>query len=397
MARTTIRWGAIAATTMMVAVALAAATPASPAGAAAPGDGTGAIGGTLRESPGFWSISLRLQGSFALSGRTYGFFGQLDANSCCSPMGSSGGGTWHFGGWLLSADSVLSGTVGVAVASSATMNYARSELTPGAPYWLDMQLSGPATADLPDGRSVNFHVEFSVQGKLSYNSPLSGSCYYVACSYDGTYNEVASPSGPTGSESGFALGLHVSGTLPTFPCGDTCRTTFSGVMTPSGVATLAGVPDPSSAESYAATFLITTASAAGWADYVEPGTPLCPAKGSAAGHVEVNAAALGVVTHSAAPHVIGQVDGIYLSASFTYDRIGSAAVIVAKGWVRVYYHSLDTGASHYFDQAVFGAGAGVFSVDPVQAATACLNPGQVAVAYDVAAEVSFETHKLGQL
>lgn len=208
----------------------------------------------------------------------------------------------------------------------------------------------------------------------------------------------ASPAGATGGS--FTLGLEVHGTLTTFPCGGSCRTNFSGLMQPSGVGTastgtiripgVTDVPDPSTG--YIATFAMSYAVASGWADYNEPATPLCPGKGTAAGYVTAYAPAEGIVRHASNPTALAEIDAVSVSASFTYDRVGSAAAIIARGSMRVYFRWLATGADGYFDQLLIAAGPAVFNVNAVQAAEACLNSGGQ-VDYQVSAEVAVETHK----
>ena len=171
-------------------------------------------------------------------------------------------------------------------------------------------------------------------------------------------------------------------------------------MRPSGVGTVStgtirvpgvtDVPDPSTG--YIATFAMEYAVASGWADYNEPATPLCPGKGTAAGYVSAYAPTEGVVRHASNPTVVAQIDAVSVSASFTYDRVGSAAAIIAGGSMRVHFRWLDTGANGYFDQLIHAAGPGVFYANPVQAAEACLNSGG-RVDYQVNAEVAVETHK----
>lgn len=197
------------------------------------------------------------------------------------------------------------------------------------------------------------------------------------------------------------LGLRVAGTLPTFPCGGTCTTSFSGTMSPSGSATVTtgtfwipevmSVPDPT--RGYVATFSIDSASTTGSAQYNEPGYPVCPGKGTAAGVATATGTATGIVSRASAPGAIALVYAVYMNAPFTYDRVGSAAVIAVRyGWMRVYFRMIDTGALGYLDTAIGGAGEGVFKVDPAQAVSACTGSGSVG--YEVVAEIGIMTSTL---
>ncbi|MDQ3757110.1 MAG: hypothetical protein M3394_04605 [Actinomycetota bacterium] len=192
------------------------------------------------------------------------------------------------------------------------------------------------------------------------------------------------------------LGIKVAGFLPTFPCGGSCRTEFSGVMTHPGTATVTtgwdripGVtsyPDPT--QGWLVTFSMSSATVTGTADYVEPGTPVCPGKGSASGYVQVSAPASGVVTSASNPTVVGQVDAVYPGASFTYDRVGATAAIVAGGFLRIYFHTVSW--SGYKDVLIDGYGDGEFVFDPQQAAGDCLAPGRLD--YEVLADIAIETN-----
>ena len=176
-------------------------------------DGTGAVvNGSVEETPYSWRAFMGVEGSFVLSGQTYGFFGQLEAhNNCCSSLGSSGTGTWQFSGTLISPTGALDGFVGSAGAWSGSMSYTRSEIAPGTLYSLDMRLSGPASAYLPDGRTVGFDIAFDLGGELVDDTPLDGSCgWYPGCSYEGTYNQHDRPSVVAVSATGGATSSGVS-------------------------------------------------------------------------------------------------------------------------------------------------------------------------------------------
>lgn len=212
----------------------------------------------------------------------------------------------------------------------------------------------------------------------------------------GPGTNVGGQSVVTATDGGLTLGIQVSGSLPTFPCAGHCRTNFGGVTTPSALATVtghaAGAPVPSTPTARTATFSLLSGWATGWADYNEPGTPLCPGKGTAAGHVDVSAQAVGAVVDSGGS-TVGEVYAVYLGASFSYDRVGSTAAILASGWMRIYFHS-PAGYS-YFDASIVGGGGGNFNPNPVQVATACLSSGHVD--YEVIAQVLLENRNAPSL
>jgi hypothetical protein len=200
---------------VMAAMALLVPLGVAPPAAAGPVDGAGAVVVSWVESGSYWwEMSLNLEGTFTVAGQTYGFFGPLQAyNWCCSPLGSSGSGSWYFSGWLIGADT----WTGSTSAWSGSMTYSRTEIVPGTTYRLDLYLSSPASAYLPDGSTVNFNVNFTVTGTLTDGTPLDGTCGpYPGCEYDATYTQYDTPSlvdvSVTGgaTSSGVSVGLNDS-------------------------------------------------------------------------------------------------------------------------------------------------------------------------------------------
>ncbi len=185
------------------------------------------------------------------------------------------------------------------------------------------------------------------------------------------------PSGRT-----FATGLgdvefSVSGALPTFPCPQGCNASFGGTGTGSGQAeaSIGGAQ-------YVATFTILAGSVSGSASYTEPGFPFCPLVGSATnpttGTVTLSGGSTGIVYRTTSPTLTGTVTGVSVTLGYTYERLGAVATLdITGGSMTVSYFFPGSGASSFTQAIVAGAGAGAFSVDPVQASALCTNPGQL--------------------
>jgi hypothetical protein len=205
---------------VLPAVAFLAATAAPPA-AAAPVDGRGAaVFSTVEEYSHSWRALMSLEGTFSVGGQTYGFFGNVYAyNNCCSYLGSSGSGYWYFSGTLISPLGVGSTTT-----SSSPMTYTRTTIVPDYLYTMEMRLTAPAWAYLPDGSTVNYNVSFTISGLLS-DDDLEPRCgAWPGCRYDATYVQNEGPPlvgvSPTGgaSSTGVSVGYGNSTTSGGLAC-----------------------------------------------------------------------------------------------------------------------------------------------------------------------------------
>lgn len=172
--------------------------------------------------------------------------------------------------------------------------------------------------------------------------------------------------------------FNVGGTLPLFPCDEGCQTTFSGSGTGAGNLTFEvdGV-------THNATFTIVGGTVSGSAEYSEPGGPFCPAFGFAAspttGSVTLSGGATGIIFRTNPLLPGGTVFDVSTTLGFSYTRVGVTPVIeITGGSVTVRYFIPGSGTGSVTESIVTGEGSGVFVVDPVQAASRCQNPGELA-------------------
>lgn len=209
--------------TMLVVHAGVAVSASSPA-SAAPVEGRGTtVGSYVTEYSYSWRASMSVEGTFAVNGLTYGYFGTVEAwNYCCSYMGTSGSGYWYFNGFLIGAGTFAGAA---SSSSSSSMSYTRTPIVNGVGSTLAMRMSGPAHAYLPDGSSVNFNLAFDFSGVLTGGDVTTGLCgFYPGCSYTATYRQQDTPSlvevSPTGgaTSTGVSVGWDNSATYGGLAC-----------------------------------------------------------------------------------------------------------------------------------------------------------------------------------
>lgn len=189
------------------------------------------------------------------------------------------------------------------------------------------------------------------------------------------------PVAPAAAVGALNLQFSVSGTLPLFPCELGCTTTFSGSASGGGnaVAVVGG-------DIYDATFAMFGVPINGTASYAEPGVPLCPAIGAAAGSVTLGGVATGLVHREGTP-TPGVVTGVTIALTFEYTRVGvSTAIVISGGTVTVSYFVPGSGAGSFTKAVVEGMGSGVFAADAATLVAHCMSPGSLP--YSVAGDAS---------
>lgn len=177
---------------------------------------------------------------------------------------------------------------------------------------------------------------------------------------------IVAAAGATAADVEFSI----DGTLPTFPCPEGCGASFTG--SGSAVGTARGYVGGTT---YEAVFTAPNGSVNGSATYTEPGVPFCPAAGSAVGDATLTGSADGVVRRSTTPGVTGSVTGVTVNLDYSYQRVGSVAVILIDGGsVTVSFDFPDSGGGSLTTE-VEGAGLGAFVVSIQEAIRRCEDPG----------------------
>lgn len=282
------------------------------------------------------------------------------------------GSTSSESSWTVSlAASASDVEVGTPVTLTATTN----QSVTGTGNFIDIfdQTTGTGVGFCTTGSSCQVAHSEPGAGSHTFIAYVDGDLafHYPPCCVQATSNTVT-VGWHAKATAVFNVEFSASGTLPSFPCPAGCNATFTGTGSGAGTARAeaAGVE-------YNAAFAVPAGSVGGTANYTEPGAPLCPAIGSAAGTVSLNGSAVGVIHRTSTPAVVGIVTGISFTLDYTYVRVGPLSVVVVTGGTaHLSFWFPDTG-SDYFVSSVTGAGPGVFEVDPVEAVNRCLSPGSL--------------------
>lgn len=183
----------------------------------------------------------------------------------------------------------------------------------------------------------------------------------------------------TGGGAG-AIQFDVKGWLRPFPCTTSggCDTNFAGTGTGGGSVTalVGGVP-------HEATFTITSGSVNGWANYSQPGPPLCPVFGDATslGQVSLSGGATGIIRRTDVLPVTapgGTITSATYQANFSYTRVGATAWLqFTGGSLTINYHIPATGSGTITQAVVGGEGGALFRTDPLMTTARCQIPGEL--------------------